>query len=375
MTGPAELLAPPVTGPTIHRHPGTLAPLEDSWRALVSALPGSSYFMTPDWVLGSWEAMDPAANATAETAVWTSPDGRVEAVVPLVRTRGRLHPRLPLPVSFWTLLGSGADAADHGLLPALPHRHAEVGAWLAGRVRGGSLWLPAMDPEAGPGLLPPGTRRIARTTCPRLTVGPGLPVGSTGFRRLMRRRERQLADAGVTFRWVAPPQMTAEVIDTVLRLHLLRQEVKGTRTAFGPARRAFHLRLLERADGDRGPTALLAEREGRPVGAVYGFLWQNTFAYYNGGWDPAYARLSLGTVLLDRAVAEASALGLDTFDFLRGDEEYKYRSFGAVDRYDDQWLRPRSPGTLLAGAVLRHRRRPRTPRAGTVSGVPGGPSS
>ncbi|MGW5433712.1 GNAT family N-acetyltransferase [Streptomyces sp. NPDC004059] len=359
MNGPAAPRLRPGVEPRVHRTPGTLAPLVDGWRDLVARVPGSSYFMTPDWVLGSWEAMDQGAARTAEVAVWTDADERLEALVTLVRTRGRLHPRLPLPVTFWTMLGCGPDAADHGLFPAMPHRHGEVHAWLRERTGRDSLWFPAMDPEADLRLLPPGTRRIASTTCPRLRIGTDIDVGSRSFRQLMARRQRQLAAAGISFRWVPPQEMTAEVIDTVIRLHRARQEVKGTVTAFGPGRRGFHLRLQERAAAGRGPAALLAERDGSAVGAVYGFLWQKTFAYYNGGWDAAYARMSLGTVLLYRTIVTAAELGAEVFDFLRGDEAYKYRSFGAQDRHDGQWLRPRSPTALLASTALRLRHRSR----------------
>ncbi|GAA0688588.1 GNAT family N-acetyltransferase [Kitasatospora atroaurantiaca] len=364
MTRPADpssaLAAQATPGLQVHRTPGTLAPLEPGWRDLVASLPGSSYFMTPDWVLGAWETMDPDTPATVEVAVWSGPAGRVEAVAPVLRVRGRLHHRLPLPVTSWTLLGYAADAADHGLLPAAPHRREEVRAWLRRRTRWSSFWLPAMDPEADPYLLPPGTRRIARNTCPRLAIGPGAAVGSSGFRKDVRRYERQLAQQEVSFRWVAPPDMTAEVLDAVLRLHRLRQDHKGNTTGFGPERRGFHLRLQQRADADRGPAALVAEHQGTVIGAVYGFLWSNTFAYYNGGWDPAYARLSLGTVLVNRAISAAAEHGVRTFDFLRGDEPYKYRPFGAHDRHDVQWLRPRSLTAVLAGtAIHQHdRRRP-----------------
>jgi CelD/BcsL family acetyltransferase involved in cellulose biosynthesis len=255
------------------------------------------------------------------------------------------------------MLGSGSDATDHGLFPAMSHRHDEVRAWLRKRIGRGSLWLPAMDQEADPGLLLPGTHRLARATCPRLAIGPGVDVGSRRFRKDVRRYERRLAETGISLRWVPPHEMTDKVIDTVLRLHQARQDLQGTTTAFGSRRRGFHLRLQERATPGRGPAALLAERDGSAVGAVYGFLWQKTFAYYNGGWDAAYARMSLGSVLVYRAIAMAAELGADTFDFLRGDEPYKYRPFGAQDRHDEQWLRPRSPTALLAGTALwlRHR--------------------
>ncbi|MGR6997482.1 GNAT family N-acetyltransferase [Yinghuangia aomiensis] len=88
------------------------------------------------------------------------------------------------------------------------------------------------------------------------------------------------------------------------------------------------------------------------MGILYGFLWQGTFSYYQTGWDPALARLSLGTVLVAETVAAVRAEGADVFDFLRGAEEYKYR-FGAVDRHDTTWLAGRGLSGLLLGGRVR----------------------
>lgn len=341
-------------GIRVHSAPETLAPFEESWRDLVAATPGGSYFTTPDWVLAYWETAEPDAADEAEVALWNTSDGVVEAVVPLARTTVRLHPRIRLPVSCWTPLAFGADAADHGSFPAVPTRRDDVRGWLRERTRGHSLWLPALDADADTTLLPAGTRRVAATPCPRLVLDPDTPIGSPGFRRLMRRRERQLAAEGVTFRWVPPAEMTAGDLDSVLRLHRVRQEHKGLATDFGPERAAFHTRLLHRAAADRGPAVMLAERDGRAVAAIYGFVWQDTFAYYNGGWEPAYARLGLGTLTMDLAIGEARRAGLRTFDFLRGAESYKYRPFGAHDRHDGQWLRPAGVNARLAAPALRY---------------------
>jgi CelD/BcsL family acetyltransferase involved in cellulose biosynthesis len=53
--------------------------------------------------------------------------------------------------------------------------------------------------------------------------------------------------------------------------------------------------------------------------------------YYLGGFDPAYERLSPGTIVIAHAVEEAIREGAATFDFLRGREPYKYL-WGAADR-------------------------------------------
>jgi CelD/BcsL family acetyltransferase involved in cellulose biosynthesis len=52
---------------------------------------------------------------------------------------------------------------------------------------------------------------------------------------------------------------------------------------------------------------------------------------YIGGFDPEFALLSPGTLLIGHALDAATAEGATATDFLRGAEPYKYR-WGAVDQ-------------------------------------------
>ncbi|MFQ5814423.1 MAG: GNAT family N-acetyltransferase, partial [Anaerolineae bacterium] len=59
------------------------------------------------------------------------------------------------------------------------------------------------------------------------------------------------------------------------------------------------------------------------------FDYRDSILVYNSGYNPRkYARLSPGIVLLSYCIQWAIESGRAKFDFLRGDEEYKYR-FGA----------------------------------------------
>lgn len=74
----------------------------------------------------------------------------------------------------------------------------------------------------------------------------------------------------------------------------------------------------------------LLEAEGAPVAALHTFAADGRLLLYNSGYDPAYAHASVGMVLVGMAIEDAARIGLTTFDFLRGNEAYKYR-FGAAD--------------------------------------------
>lgn len=71
------------------------------------------------------------------------------------------------------------------------------------------------------------------------------------------------------------------------------------------------------------------EINGEKAAAMLNFDYRDSILVYNSGYDPhKYARLSPGIVLLSYCIQRAIELGRAEFDFLRGDEVYKFR-FGA----------------------------------------------
>jgi len=71
--------------------------------------------------------------------------------------------------------------------------------------------------------------------------------------------------------------------------------------------------------------------DGEPIAALCCFAYGRTYAAYNSGYHPAYQDLSAGIVLFAERIRQAIARGFTAFDFMRGNESYKYR-FGATDR-------------------------------------------
>lgn len=68
---------------------------------------------------------------------------------------------------------------------------------------------------------------------------------------------------------------------------------------------------------------------GNPVAAYINFDYNNHIQVYNSGLLPdTYAHLSPGIVLLLYNIQHAISQGRTVFDFLRGDEDYKYRMGG-----------------------------------------------
>ncbi len=67
------------------------------------------------------------------------------------------------------------------------------------------------------------------------------------------------------------------------------------------------------------------ELNGKPVASVLCFDQGGQLYLYNSGYDPEYARMSVGVASKALCVQAAIEEGKHCIDFLRGDEEYKYR--------------------------------------------------
>jgi CelD/BcsL family acetyltransferase involved in cellulose biosynthesis len=178
--------------------------------------------------------------------------------------------------------------------------------------------------------------REREDVCPALTLPEG--VDFDGFlatlgkktRHEIRRKIRRAEAAGE----VALVESTDPLrdLDVFIQLHQRRWGDAGLfpATPGGAASRRFIYRLFE-AFGPRGPGRLsFLTVGGRRIGAGIHLDDGETIAYYNAGTDPDARDLSPGVILIARYVMEAIALGRRRFDFLRGDEPYKYE-WGAVD--------------------------------------------
>jgi CelD/BcsL family acetyltransferase involved in cellulose biosynthesis len=124
----------------------------------------------------------------------------------------------------------------------------------------------------------------------------------------------------------------AELLESLFRLHRARWAAKG---CFGVlADRPIQFFHAEASVGllQRGLLRLCGLRlEGRIVAIFYGFADKTRIYFYLGGFDPSLEHLSLGTIMVGHVIEEALHEGVQEFDFLRGQENYKYK-WGAVDR-------------------------------------------
>jgi CelD/BcsL family acetyltransferase involved in cellulose biosynthesis len=123
-----------------------------------------------------------------------------------------------------------------------------------------------------------------------------------------------------------------EAMEEFFALHQARWRRRRLPGAFAGSRiRRFHHEVAARCL-ERGWLRLHRLRlDGQTRAVLYCFNYGGKGYYYQGGFEPTLARYSPGTVLTAHAIEDAIQLGAAEFDFLRGDEPYKY-AWKASDR-------------------------------------------
>ena len=300
------------------------APWWELWRRAPDATP----FRSPAWLGPWWRAFSPGRLATV--AVWAGPD--LAALAPAYVEDGSLGRRLlPLGIGISDDLDILCDPAHAN--EALPGLAVALAA------------LPGVDvwefEELAPGAtawrlpLPAGlTEEVAdQSACPVLPLSgeDGLGAVPSRQRRKLRMARHRTARRGGEVREVDAPDLDAFLQD-LRRLHGARWRSRGEGGVLdSDAVERFHRAALPRLAEAGLADLLVLEIEGRAVGAHYGLRTPGRAYAYLGGFDPAFAFESPGTVLLGEAIARASAQGAREMHMLRGQEAYKY-AWGATDR-------------------------------------------
>lgn len=140
-------------------------------------------------------------------------------------------------------------------------------------------------------------------------------------RQKIRRRERALARKHDVSIVDHAPDGLEEGWSRLRSLHARRWEGGG---ALADPRLDILLRRFSSelaAQGELWLTTLGVD--GEPAAAWFGFTWNDTVYFYQGGRDPRWEAAGVGHVLMAAMIRRAIERGYRRFDFLRGREGYK----------------------------------------------------
>ncbi|MFZ0548067.1 MAG: GNAT family N-acetyltransferase [Candidatus Promineifilaceae bacterium] len=148
-------------------------------------------------------------------------------------------------------------------------------------------------------------------------------------RHEVRRKMRRADEAGLKIRTVGKDDDIKTAVNKFLVL--LEKSHPDKAGWLNEARTAHFQEIAAAGQADGTLQLMFAEMQGQQAAALFNYDYDGRIWVYNSGFDPdTFSQLSAGVVLTARAIEVAIENGRKDFDFLRGDEVYKYR-FGAQD--------------------------------------------
>lgn len=335
--------------------------LLSAWRDLAELR--ENPFLSPEWYLAALESQ-PAEEPFA--LAWRR-DGELRGVLPLVRAAHG-----PLRILRFAAARRGdwftpaCRPADEGEMAdaVAAFLAAEKRSWHAlrlDRIDSECAWPAALAGVEGGGIRLAPSRR--EDVLPYVEFGEGgfegyLAGRSRNFRSQLGRRRRKLErDHGLSFRLTAEPGELSADMETFFRLHDERWRSREEASSQSEVARE-HQRLFAAAALERGWLRLwIAEADGRPAAAWYGWRIGQRYCYALSGLSEEFERHGLGTVLLAHTIEQAAAEGAAIYDLMWGDEGYKQR-FETGRRQASTWLlsrrgHPASPAIGLGVRLLR----------------------
>jgi len=154
-----------------------------------------------------------------------------------------------------------------------------------------------------------------------------LAILTTKQRHEIRRKLRRLAEAGrVDYSFVKDSAAVPDAMDTFLKMFSESRQDKAT---FLTARMESFFRSLADSMAKAGLLKLgILKLDLLPAAMIMCFDYNDCIYLYNSGYDPQYNSLSVGLLCKILCIKESIREGKKKFDFLKGDDTYKYQLGG-----------------------------------------------
>jgi len=172
---------------------------------------------------------------------------------------------------------------------------------------------------------------LPESECPYLTINQCFEDYFKSFsgktrNTLLRKRKKLLVNDNVKFGVVSSKKDNPEnYMKELFSLHTGRAKRKGLKTVFtGEKIYSFHKNFVTRSSGSNNAVIFFLAKESTFLVLFYCMKYNNKYYYYQAGISEEGELKSAGTILMLLSIEKAFSEGCSEFDFLRGDEQYKY---------------------------------------------------
>jgi CelD/BcsL family acetyltransferase involved in cellulose biosynthesis len=297
------------------------------WRHLASADPAGHVFATPEWARAWWEEFGAAKELVVLTFLDPGPVGLAALVVDRTEQGGRLQFLGGAELTDYV----GPLAIDGRRLPAIAEA---LLAYAVQEIPGWSFFdAPNVPEHVGRALAEAAASQglVARIEPCDVSVLLPLPRSLDDYLDgLPDKRRHELARKWRRFEREAPGASLegadAVSLDAALTAFVgLHRSSNGSKGTFMTAPRARFFRRIAHTFQQQGLLRLDALNvKGRRIAWTFGFAYRGSFYLYNSAYDRGFETLAPGLVLLLRLIERSIGEGHSYFDFLRGDERYKF---------------------------------------------------
>jgi CelD/BcsL family acetyltransferase involved in cellulose biosynthesis len=304
-----------------------LGAIVSDWESLIQAIPGITPFQFPVWQLTWWKHF-----GSGELCVFAFWNGReLAGLVPCFLHQWNARRQI-------TLMGSGIS--DYLEPPIRQEVASEVCGILREHLQRSEQWdicewqdlnADSFLQELGLG----GSLSVQADPdmcCTRINIPDDFDTfwsrRPKDLRRNLRRYSERARTLGV-LEFKVTEAADCELFDALITLHAARWEERGELGMIAANSSATFLRHVAKEFATQGMLRFFTLRfKGKITAAIIAFPWRNKMFSYLSAFDPEHEHLGMGRTLLYEAIRHCARNEITDWDFLRGDEPYKF-SWGA----------------------------------------------
>jgi len=316
--------------------PSDFADLREEWDELLTASPADSLFLTWEWLSTWWKHL----GGRRRLHLLLVREGReLAAIAPLAQRPPVVRRLLLFPAL--EFLGTGTVGSDYLDVIVRRGKEREVSHALARAWASTPLVLELAQIHRESSFAAALARRLGQrgwsirdtpiNVCPAIHLAGHswesylASLGAAhryNFQRRLRNLEKRF---DVRLDLVQTEAERREALEALVALHTRRWQERGGSEAFGsPRLLAFYdeaSRLALQRDWLR---LFILRLDGKPAAVLHGYRYGPKFYFYQSGFDPAFAKHSVGLVIMGLTIRHALEEGATEYDLLHGAEPYKF---------------------------------------------------